>query len=224
MTSVSLLPATTTTSITSPSPRVINITSSSPGGNLTAAVISSVVIAAVVTTVMTALVNTALARRGTRLEERARVRNTLADAYQAYAEYKEFPYAIRRRRADQKEEERIRLSEELRKVQARIAYYQAWTQAESPDTGAAYNELITEVRRIAGRAMHEAWNAPGIDDDTAMNIGSDRVNLTDLQPAEEKFISATKEHIAAVTASWLKRVIISFRTRRRIPSRTQSGI
>ncbi|MFG1709293.1 hypothetical protein ACFLIM_39485 [Nonomuraea sp. M3C6] len=168
---------------------------------------SAVLSGAVVAAAVTAVINSVLARRSTRIEERSRVRNTLAEAYQAYADYREFPYAIRRRRTDQKEAERIRLSEELRKVQSRISYYQAWTQAESPETGAAYSELITAVRRIAGGAMHEAWKAPGLENDEGMNIGPDRVNLTDLRPAEEKFIAAVEKHVVAITSPWWKRTI-----------------
>lgn len=195
--------ATATTKFTSPPPTVSSGAASASGDSLIAAVLSGAVVAAG----MTAVVNTALARRSTRLEERARVRGTLAEAYQAYADYKEFPYAIRRRRADQKEAERIRLSEELRKVQSRISYFQAWVQAESPETGTAYNELIAAARRIAGSAMREAWRAPGLENDEGMNIGSDRVDLNDLRPAEEKFIAAMKKHVAAVTAPWWKRII-----------------
>lgn len=52
------------------------------GGALTAAALSGAVVAAVVS----GWINTVLARRTTRLEERARVRSTLAEAYQAYAD------------------------------------------------------------------------------------------------------------------------------------------
>jgi hypothetical protein len=194
--------ATAMTNSISP-PAVTSVAPSASDGGLTAAVLSGAVIAAAVT----AVVSTVLARRGTRLEERARVRDTLAEAYRAYADYKEFPYAIRRRRTDQKEAERVRLSEELRKIQSRISYYQAWTQAESPETGAAYNELISAMRRVAGAAMHEAWKLPGLDNDQGMNIGTDRVDLTSLKPAEEKFIAAMETHVAAVTEPWWKRTI-----------------
>lgn len=168
------------------------------GGDFTAAVLSAVVFAALVT----GIVNTVLARRSTRLEERARVRTTLAEAYQAYAAYKEFPYAIRRRRADQAAEERIRLSESLREVQARISYYQAWTQAESPETGAAYNDLVAQVRRIAGGAMQTAWKDPPLDNDQGMNIGPDLVDLSALRPAEQAFINAAASHVTALINPW----------------------
>jgi hypothetical protein len=156
------------------------------GGALTAAALSGAVVAAVVS----GWINTVLARRTTRLEERARVRSTLAEAYQAYADYKEFPYAIRRRRADQPAEERIRLSEEVLRTQSRLSYYQAWTVAESRETGAAYNELVVQLRRVAGASMRGAWQEPALDDDAGMNIGLDRVDLTELQTAEQRFLRA----------------------------------
>ena len=172
------------------------------GGALTAAVLSGAVVAAVVS----GWVNAALARRSTRLEERARVRSTLAEAYQAYADYKEFPYAIRRRRADQDAEERIRLSEEVRGVQSRLSYYQAWTLAESPETGAAYNRLVTQLRRVAGASMREAWLGPALDNDAGMNIGPDRVDLSELKPAEDEFLKAAKAHVEALTTPWWRRL------------------
>jgi hypothetical protein len=66
-------------------------------------------------------VNVWMARRRSREEERARIRNTFAAAFETYTAYKEFPYAIRRRRPDEPEGERLRLSEALRAVQERSA-------------------------------------------------------------------------------------------------------
>jgi len=168
------------------------------GSDYTTAVISAAFFAAL----LTGVINTLLARRSTRLEERARVRSTLAEAFQAYTAYKEFPYAIRRRRADRPAEERIRLSEALREVQGRLSYYQAWTQAESPETGEAYNELVAQVRRIAGAAMQNAWKSPPLDNDQGMNIGPDLVDLGALKPAEQAFIEAATLHVAALNSPW----------------------
>jgi len=55
--------------------------------------------------------------------------------------------------------------------------------------------------------MREAWNTPGLEHDEGMNIGPDRVDLAGLKPVEEKFIAATRKHVAAVTAPWWKRAI-----------------
>lgn len=202
--SATATPPTTTTSTAMPV--TAPATPAPPGvtaGALTAAVLSGAVVAAIVSS----WVNTALAQRATRLEERARVRSTLAEAYQAYADYKEFPYAIRRRRADQLPEERIRLSEEVRQVQSRLSYYQAWTLAESAQTGAAYNELTKQLRRVAGASMHQAWEYPALDNDEGMNIGPDRVDLSELNDAEEAFLAATTSHIAALTKPWWRRAL-----------------
>lgn len=197
-------PAVTTavTSTSTPAPASAPIGGpASFDGSLTAAVLSGAVVAAIVS----AWVNTALARRSTRLEERARIRATLAEAYQAYADYKEFPYVIRRRRKDQDAGERIRLSEEVRQVQSRLSYYQAWTLVESPETGAAYNRLMTQLRRVAGASMHAAWLEPALDDDAGMNIGPDRVDLSDLKSAEDDFLLAAKTHVEAITEPWWRR-------------------
>jgi hypothetical protein len=156
----------------------------------------------VVAAIVSSWVNTALARRATRLEERARVRSTLAEAFQAYADYKEFPYAIRRRRGDQLSEERVRLSEEVRRVQSRLSYYEAWTLAESPETVAAYNELTKQLRRVAGASTREAWKGPALDNDEGTNIGLDRVDLRELKEAEQTFLRAAETHVAALTAPW----------------------
>ena len=194
-------PATTTTSTTpTPAPATTDPPATS-GGGLTAAVLSAAVVAAIVSGSIT----TALARRATRLEERARVRTTLAEAYQAYADYKEFPYAIRRRRDDQDGEERIRLSEEVRRVQSRLSFYQAWTRAEDPTTGAAYNDLVGQLRRVAGASMRAAWLEPALNNDAGMNIGPDRVDLSELRTAEEAFLKAAENHVKALTRPWWRR-------------------
>jgi hypothetical protein len=195
-------PAATTTTGTTPTPAPApNDAPAISGGGLTGAVLSAAVVAAIVSGSIT----TALARRATRLEERARVRTTIAEAYQAYADYKEFPYAIRRRRHDQDGEERIRLSEEVRRVQSRLSFYQAWTRAEDPTTGAAYNDLVGQLRRVAGASMRAAWLEPPLDNDAGMNIGPNRVDLTGLKAAEEAFLQAAESHVKGLTAPWWRR-------------------
>lgn len=204
-------PTPTTTATTTSTPPPASNTASTPlDGALIAAVLSGAVIAAA----LTGWVNTTLARRVTRLDERARVRSTLAEAYQAYADYKEFPYAIRRRQADRPAEERIRLSEEVRQVQSRLSYFQAWTQAESPATGKAYNELIAQLRRVAGASMHEAWGEPALSDDNAMNIGGDRVDLSELRDVEQRFLRAAEAHVAALTNPRWRRALNRVQQRR----------
>jgi hypothetical protein len=123
------------------------------------------------------------------------VRTTFAEAFETVAQYKEFPYAIRRRRADQPAEERVRLSEELRGVQARLSYYLAGTRTESGDVGQSYETLVAELRAIAGRACHEAWLAPAANDDAEMNIAPGVVDLSGLRQHEQAYLAAVQRHL-----------------------------
>jgi hypothetical protein len=190
--------ATSTAAPASPAPGA----STSTSGDVVSGLLSGVVLAAIVA----AVVNVWLARRRTQEEERSRVRTTLAEAYRAYADYREFPYAIRRRNRDQAAAERVRLSEALREVQGRLSYYEAWTRAESPATGNAYARLVAELRRVAGGEMRAAWQEPAVADDPGMNIGPDVVDLSSLKPAEDEFIAAAAAYVAAYTqdpwSSW----------------------
>ena len=58
-------------------------------------------------------------------ERLTRSRDVFSKAYAAVQGYKEFPYVIVRRRKDTPEEERIRISSELRRVQADLVPFQA---------------------------------------------------------------------------------------------------
>lgn len=70
-------------------------------------------------------------------------------------------------------------------MQSRVSFYQAWTRVE-PTTGAAYNDLVGQLRSLAGASMRAAWLEPALDNDAGMNIGPDRVNLSELRSAEER--------------------------------------
>jgi hypothetical protein len=190
--SAPLVPTTATTATTSVPAQVPTAPAVQGNqGDLGSALLTGAFLAAVVG----ALVNTALARRKSLEEERARVRTTFAEAFQAVAEYKEFPYAIRRRRHDEQAAERVRLSEGLREVQAKLSYYLAWTKAESDEVGQAYENLVTELRKVAGKACHDAWLAPAARKDTDMNFPPSVVDLSALKPYEEAFTSAVRKHL-----------------------------
>ena len=163
------------------------------------------VLAALLTAVVTVLLAVWAARRKSREEERARQRTVFAEAYQAYTEYKEMPYAIHRRRHDEPAAERVRLSETLRAIQAKLRYYETWTAAESVAVGTAYSKLLAEVRKIAGVAMHEAWKRHPITDDAAMNVPLAVVDLTALEPFEEDCIAAFREHLETIAPWWPRR-------------------
>jgi hypothetical protein len=184
---------------TAPAPPVPSTTVAGTGwGVLVTAVLSGAFLAALITTA----INIWLARRKSREDERNRLRTSFADAFAAYSAYKEFPYAIRRRRADTPGEERIRLSEALREIQANLAYHLAWTATESEHVGQAYAMLIHQVRRTAGAAMHDAWNAPPTDTDDAMNIPPDVIDLSSLTPHENAYIDTVRTHLQRLVPWW----------------------
>ncbi|MDV6296945.1 hypothetical protein [Rhodococcus aetherivorans] len=149
---------------------------------------------AVIAAVVGAVINVALAQYKDRAEERARLRATFAEAFEVAMQYKEFPYAIRRRRADEPAAERVRLSEEMRAVQAKLSYYEVWTEGESEKVGAAYKTLVTNLRRVAGKACNEAWKAVPIQDDASMNISSSVIDLSELKSYEQVYIGAVRTH------------------------------
>jgi hypothetical protein len=127
-----------------------------------------------------------------RADERGRVRLLYAEAYEWYASYKEMPYAIRRRRVDDASAERIRLSETIREIQARLDHFKTWTALENKHVGAAYADLLRELRQVAGTSMHDAWNEPGTDTDTAMNMPVGRIDLSPLVPYEDAYLTEVR--------------------------------
>ncbi len=96
-------------------------------------------------------------------------------------------YVVRRRDAAKAAEERRRLSDELRAIQSRLAYYETWIVIEAPAVGEKYSAMVRKLRAVAGGAMHDAWNAPAIDSDLGMNIPA---TLVDLSPSH-----LTRRHI-----------------------------
>jgi hypothetical protein len=144
---------------------------------------------------LAAVVNIVLTRRKSLEEERNRVRATCAEAFEAVAAYKEFPYAIRRRRNDTPEAERVRLSDELRHIQAHLSYFTAWMRGEDAALAAAFDALVANLRRVAGKACHDAWLAPGATSDAAMNFPAGVVDLSALTSYEDAYIAAVKAHL-----------------------------
>lgn len=166
--------------------------------------VAGVLSGAVFAAVLTASIAVWTARRKSREEERARQRDLFASAFQAYAAYKEMPYAIRRRRHDDGAAERIRLSEATREIQSELSYFTAWTAAESSTVGEAYAALVRELRKVAGGAMREAWQATPITEDPAMNIPPAVIDLSSLLPLEIAFTDAVRAHLDALAPWWAR--------------------
>lgn len=169
--------------------------SATSGPALTTLVWAALISGSVVAAAIGALVSTYLARRKSREEQLARVRIMLAEAFQAVAEYKEFPYAIRRRRHDAASEERVRLSEELRKVQAKLTFYAEWTRIEDATVGTVYKDLVQNLRRVAGAACNAAWATPAITTDDQMNIPREQIDLSEISAFERAYTDATQAYV-----------------------------
>ena len=128
-----------------------------------------------------------------RQQRRADDARLFADAYAAVQNYKEFPYVVRRRDPKHPGSERVRISEELRGVQSDIAFHTAWIGLRNGKVSNAYNELVTQTRRIAGQLMREAWERSGTASDDNMNIPDLHGPLSELQPYEDAFLNAVRK-------------------------------
>jgi hypothetical protein len=185
-------------------PAVVVQPAPTTGGGTGGAVIATLLSATILAAMIAAAVNIMLARRKSREEERARLRDRFAQAYGAYAEYCEFAYAIRRRRHDDQPAERVRISEELRKVQAELSAHEAWVKLESETVGAAYANLVQEMRKIAGGAMRQAWIDEPATSDADVNIPPAIVDLSPLKPFEKAYMDAVAAHLRALAPWWSK--------------------
>jgi hypothetical protein len=129
----------------------------------------------------------------------SRRRDTYARAFQVIATYKEFPYVVRRRRfgdGTTASDERARISEELRNVQADISYFSAWMGTESPRVATKYRSLVDLTRRIAGQRIHDAWAEVPIKDDSGMNMPD--LGLKQLEQFEQEFLAAASDHLSVI--------------------------
>lgn len=133
-----------------------------------------------------------------------RSREIFSRALASMHEYREFPYVIRRRRKTAPEEERIRISSELQRVQADLAFYSAWLQTESPHVHRKFAELLAELRRVAGSAMREAWLEPALDEDSAIDMPD--LGYDALKSLEDEYLEEVIHHLS-VWPRWLRRLM-----------------
>ena len=136
-------------------------------------------------------------------ERLARRRKLFSKAYAVVQDYKEFPYVIRRRRTGEPEEERIRISAELRRVQSILSFYSAWLMTESPHVHRSFSELLGQLHRVAGKAMHEAWLEPAVKDDSNMNMPD--IGLSALTRYELAYLEEVVDHLS-LRPRWLRRM------------------
>jgi hypothetical protein len=155
-----------------------------------ASLLQSSVVAAVVAGAvsLTALVSTS---RRDRLD---RQRKLFAEAFEACIAYREYAYVVRRRDVAQPSSERARISTELSQVQMRLQSYCALLRVEAPRVGEAYGELISETKRIAGRAISAGWDAPAPVSDDDVRVRD--VDLSELDAWDDRYLVEVVHHLA----------------------------
>lgn len=129
--------------------------------------------------------------------ERARRRELYGAALGAVMAYREFPYAIRRRRQEDEHRsaERVRISETLRDVQRDLSQYTALLQVERVGAVAnAYQQLVMKTREVAGGYMKDAWEAPPITSDREMNMQVP-LNYSILDGYVQRYLDAIKHDL-----------------------------
>lgn len=131
-----------------------------------------------------------------RRDQHARRRERFAQAYEAVVEYQEFPYVVRRRRTSAPEEERIRISTEMRRTQERLGFHLAWLTTESGHVARAYERLVAELRRHAGSAVHDAWLEDPIRDDSGMNVADVGPRIAVLTPFCDTYLLEVVDHLS----------------------------
>jgi hypothetical protein len=126
-----------------------------------------------------------------RRAERDRLRALYAGGWAAVQAYKEMAFAIRRRNAEDRAGERVRLSEALRDIQRDLAYHEALIARGRPgEVGEAYRTLVAEMRAIAGGIIKRSWNDEPITSDKEMHAPHIAAELEPLKAVEERYLSA----------------------------------
>jgi hypothetical protein len=142
-----------------------------------------------------------------------RQRQLFAAAFETCIAYREFPYIVRRRRADDAAAERVRISGELSEVQRRLEAYKAMIRVEAPGVSGAYSALVAETRRTVGPQISAGWDQPPPETDEGVHVAD--VSVDHLEPFDDAFLVAVGDHLGLMPA-WLRRGV------RRVLSRAPS--
>jgi hypothetical protein len=134
-----------------------------------------------------------LAGRRGRLD---RQRQVFADALDAVMTYREYPFIVFRRNADEPAKERQRISTGLSELQAKLNGLQGRLRVEDSYVEARYVELVAATRRIAGPLITDAWNRdPAAADAQVQNPGWD---FSGLDAYDDAYLRAVADHLGWV--------------------------
>lgn len=129
-----------------------------------------------------------------------RHRTLFADAFGDIAAYQEYVYIVRRRRHDEPEAERVRISTELSEVQRRLNRHRAVLQVEGPRVARSFTALLAATRKHAGAAIRDGWNTAPITADAEIHVN---VDLSGIAASEAAFLLAVGDHLA-LAPWWLR--------------------
>ena len=129
-----------------------------------------------------------------------RQRRLFGEAYGAVMEYREYPFIVRRRSSDDELDEIV---SRLSKVQSQLNKFIGILTIESKPIGDSYADLVQETRRIVGPQIAIGWDLPVRSPGSSMNVSD--VDLSELVPADERFIKAVRDHLVLVPTVVLRR-------------------
>ena len=148
--------------------------------------------------ILTLIVNAARSRRDD-------LKTLYADALGAVAEYLEGPYRILRK--DGEKSTRFALTTKMSDVKTAVDHNQALLRLHArPGVADAYDKFVNAAKSEAGKQMHDAWLAPPITTDEA-------INLNDPLPRETS--DAARAHLVEVMQADLARRWYRPKTKRR---------
>ena len=131
-----------------------------------------------------------MAGRRARLD---RQRQVFADALDAVMTYREYPFIVFRRNADDAAKERQRISADLSELQAKLNGLKGRLRVEDAFVGKKYGELVAATKRIAGPMITEAWNRdPAPADKEVHNPGWD---FSPLDSYDNAYLRAVADHL-----------------------------
>lgn len=163
-----------------------------------ASLVAPAVLAAVVAASVSLLGLAVASRRG-RVD---RQRQLFAEAYADVVAYQEFVFIVRRRRADEPEAERGRISTALSEVQQSLNHHVAILRVEAPAVATVYANLVRHTRSTAGRFIRDGWDTPPPRTDAENHVQD--VDLSSIGPYQDAFLVAMRDHLSPFPA-WVRR-------------------
>lgn len=141
-----------------------------------------------------------------------RQRQLFGEAFASCAEYREFPYRVRRCPKDDAAGV-ADIVADLHRVQAKLDSYRAMLRVEDRRVGKAYGQLVLETRKVAGHQISTGWKeretgrltVEALTANPAGAMDVRNVDLTSLTGVDESFLTVVADHLSAWPA-WLRRL------------------